>query len=139
MGKNGLAPYTSIPGYVKGKEKEKLLKESHIFLFPPEGHEGCPVSIMEAMGAGQAVVSTPRGAIPAVVDEGESGFIRDSEDPYVFYEVVKKLLDDLELLSRMQKAAQKKAEQNYEASVVTRQLENIYLQVIQEAGQDKRK
>jgi len=127
---NGLKEYVETPGYVRGSQKEEILRKGDIFLFPTQLPEGCPVAIIEAMGAGQAVVSTPKGAIPDLIKDGENGFICDSQDPHVFYEAVKKLLDNRELLNKMQKANQKKAEENYEVKDYTRRIETVYWSLI---------
>ena len=127
---NGLSEYVDTPGYVKGKEKEEILTKGDIFLYPTWLKEGCPVAIIEAMGAGQAVVSTPRGAIPEIVKDGVNGFICDSRNPDLFFKTVKKLLDNQELLNKMQKTNKRKAEENYEDSVYTRRMEETYLRRI---------
>jgi len=127
VAENHLSEYVETPGYVRDTEKEELLRKSDILLFPTQLPEGCPVVVIEAMGAGQAVVSTPKGAIPDLIKDGENGFICDSQDPAVFYEAVKKLLDNRELLHRMQEANRKKAEENYEVKDYTRRMEEVYL------------
>ena len=128
--KNNLAGYVEIPGYVSGREKAEILSKGDIFLFPTQLPEGCPTVIIEAMGAGQAIVSTLKGAIPSLIKEEENGFICDSQDPAVFYEAVKKLLDNRELLNKMQKTNQKKAEKNYEVKGYVRRMEEVYLSLI---------
>lgn len=126
IAKMDMVEYVETPGYVSGRQKEEILERSGIFLFPTQLPEGCPVVILEAMGAGQAVVSTPRGAIPDIIVDGENGLICDSQAPDVFYEAVKKLLDDRELLNKMQKANRKKAEENYEVKDYSRRMEEVY-------------
>ena len=127
---NGISEYVSTPGYVRGTEKEEILGNSHIFLFPTQLQEGCPIVIMEAMGAGLAIVSTPRGAIPSLIKEGKNGFICDGHNPNVFYEAVRKLLDNRELLNRMRETNRKEAEENYEVEEYTRRMERVYRSVI---------
>lgn len=127
---NGLSEYVDIFGYVSGMKKQEILRKGDIFILPTWLHEGCPLAILEAMGAGQAVVSTPRGAIPDIVKDGENGFICDSKNPRVFYEAVRRLLDNRELLHNMQKVNKRKAEENYEAGTYMRSMEEVYLSVI---------
>lgn len=130
VAETGLHGYIDILGYASGAAKEEVLRKSDIFILPTCLPEGCPVVIMEAMGAGHAIVSTNRGAIPEVIEDGKNGFICDSKKPYLFYEALKALLDDRELLERIQKANKEKAEQNYEVSVYMRKMEKIYSSII---------
>lgn len=130
---NELSQYVDIPGYVKDRQKEEILKKNDIFLFPTQLPEGCPTVIIEAMGAGMAVVSTAKGAIPALVKPRENGFICDGQDADAFYKAVKELLDNRELLNQMQKANRKKAEENYEAKDCTSRVEKIYSSIINQS------
>jgi glycosyltransferase involved in cell wall biosynthesis len=123
---NGLREYISTPGFVSGPAKKNLLAESDIFLFPTIYNEGCPVVLLEAMGAGQAIVSTPVGAIAKVVKHNKNGFLVSSRDPQNFYEAVQRLLDNRRLLRRIQEANRKEARENFEAGVVTKKLESFY-------------
>jgi len=128
--KYGLQEHVSTPGYVSGLTKKKLLAESDIFLFPTVYNEGCPVVVLEAMGAGQAIVSTPVGAIADIVKHEENGFLISSRDPQDFYEAVDRLIKDRDLLRRIQQANRKKARENFEAGVVTRKLESFYRSIL---------
>lgn len=128
--KYGLENHTELVGYVKEGKKEEILKDSDIFLFPTYYGEGCPIVILEAMGAGTAVVSTPVAAIPKIVSNNENGFLIDSKLPEPFYKAVKKMIDNRELLNRIKKRNKEKAEKNYEAEVVTRRIEAEYRRII---------
>lgn len=128
--KDNLSKYVYIPGYVDGMEKQKLLAENDIFLLPTRLKEGCPVSIIEAMGAGMAIISTPQGGIPEVVVDGYNGFICDSEDAEDFLVAVQRLLDDKDLLRSMKQSSKRLAEQNYEAKVFMERFENALLSIV---------
>ena len=128
--KHRLEDIVNLTGYVVGKEKEKLLFLSDILLFPTHYGEGCPVTILEAMGSGQVIISTPVGGIPEIVEDGVNGFLHDSDDPLIFFNSVKRLMEDRELLIKMQKRNRRKAENNYEASIVAKKIKRLYLEVI---------
>jgi glycosyltransferase involved in cell wall biosynthesis len=55
--------------------------------------EGTPVTIIEALAAGRAVVATRVGGVPDVVDEGETGFMVHRGDTHA-------LAERLEILAR---------------------------------------
>jgi glycosyltransferase involved in cell wall biosynthesis len=128
----GLTEFVLIPGYLKDDEKRAVLERSDIFLYPTYYGEGCPVGLLEAMGAGLAIVSTPVAAIPEVVKGGQNGFLVDSRKAEDFYPSVKRLMDDPALLGRIRAANKAKALENYEARVVTRKIESIYASIIQD-------
>jgi len=88
----GLEDYIETPGYVTGINKQEILRGSNIFLFPTYYGEGCPIVVLEAMGAGLAVVSTPVAGIPDIVEHGKNGFLIDSRNPQDFYKAVKTLI-----------------------------------------------
>ena len=123
--KNALEDYIEALGYITGEKKREILEESDIFLFPSQS-EGCPVVILEAIGAGLAVVSTPVGAIPEIVENEINGLIIGGNDPRAFFEAIKKLIENKELLKKMQQLNKEKAEALYEAKIVTRKIESHY-------------
>jgi glycosyltransferase involved in cell wall biosynthesis len=84
------------------------------------------------MGAGLAIVSTPAGAIPYIVEHNENGFIIDSKDPREFYKAIIKLMEDENSLGKIQKINIKKAEENYEAKIATQRIKALYLSIIKD-------
>gem|GEM_PF-1857175 len=127
---NKLRDYVEITGFVSGENKRRVLEKSDILLFPTYYGEGCPVVVLEAMGAGLAIISTPVGAIAEIVKQNEGGFIIDSKDPHVFCQAIIKLTEEESLLRSMQRENMKKARENYEAGAVTRRIESFYMSII---------
>lgn len=64
----GLVDCVHFNGFVTGELKTELLSRADVFVLPSY-HEGLPVSILEAMSYGCAIISTPVGGIPEVVRE----------------------------------------------------------------------
>lgn len=63
-----LEPCVHFNGFVSGDLKKELLSRTDVFVLPSY-NEGLPISILEAMSYGCAVISTPVGGIPEVVRE----------------------------------------------------------------------
>ena len=63
----GLAGTVRFHGFVSGDAKRALLEQADIFVLPSY-NEGLPIAILEAMSYGCAIISTPVGGIPEVVD-----------------------------------------------------------------------
>lgn len=80
-------------GWVTGKEKEKILKRSSVFVLPSYC-EGLPMALLEAMAYGIPVISTPVGGIPEAVLEGETGYLVEPGDVKSIAERITMLLGD---------------------------------------------
>lgn len=124
--KNRLGDYIGMPGFVRDVEKQKIFEEGDIFLFPTYCQEGCPIVLLEAMGAGMAVVSTPMGAIPDIVKQNKNGFLVEGQNPQDFAEKIRSLLDNRELMQKFQIQNQEEAKLKYQADKVTQKIESFY-------------
>lgn len=96
----GIADHVTFLGWVRGDEKEKLLKECSIYVLPTY-HEGMPMSILEAMSYGMAVVSTYVGGIPHIITDGENGLLCEAGDKAVLKDKLLKLLENENLRERL--------------------------------------
>jgi glycosyltransferase involved in cell wall biosynthesis len=72
--------------------------------------EGRPNAVMEAMACGRAVVATPVGDIPHLVDDGRTGFLVDNEDESLLAARMLQLSRNSQLCRRMGAAGRSKAE-----------------------------
>ena len=100
IAKYNLEDHIEMPGVVKGLEKEALLRNADIFVFPPIAQEGQPLVILEAMAAGLPVISTDRGAIKDTIVNGVTGF---AEQPGHHDALLKRLVQLIENKSVRQK------------------------------------
>lgn len=100
--KRGLAEFVCYHGPVAGLDKENLLRGADIFSLPSFFiNEAFPLSILEAMNAGLAVVSTPEGAIADMVREGETGFLVPQRNAEKLADALQRLLTNPELCRSM--------------------------------------
>ena len=65
-------------GPVDDVRKNELLGSALAFLMPIEWEEPFGIVMAEALACGTPVIGTPRGSVPEVVIEGETGFVRDT-------------------------------------------------------------
>lgn len=86
-------------GWVDGNKKEQLFAENHILILPSY-IECLPMTIIEAMGHGLAVISTPVGGIPEMVFPGENGILFKAGDLKAMSAAIDCYLLNNELISR---------------------------------------
>ena len=67
-------PNIHFHGLVEGEEKTALFQQSNIFVLPTSHGEGMPISILEAMAAGLAVITTHAGALGDFFQDEKMGF-----------------------------------------------------------------
>jgi glycosyltransferase involved in cell wall biosynthesis len=75
-----LSDQTVALGEVSHDEKVDLLSRAKAVLFPIDWDEPFGLVMTEAMACGTPVIATPRGSVPEVVVDGESGFIVSVEN-----------------------------------------------------------
>lgn len=67
-------------GEVGGAEKLVLLADAACLLNPVAWPEPFGMVMIEALACGTPVVATPCGSVPEIVDDGDTGFVRATED-----------------------------------------------------------
>jgi glycosyltransferase involved in cell wall biosynthesis len=68
-------PSVEFVGEIGEKEKAEFLGNAAAVLFPIDWPEPFGIVMIEAMSCGTPTIAFPRGSVPEVIDEGQSGFI----------------------------------------------------------------
>jgi glycosyltransferase involved in cell wall biosynthesis len=101
---NNLQNHIEYLGVVSGDDKKKLLFEGDIFILPTfYPQEGQPISILEAMSAGMAIITTRHGGIPDVISEEKNGIFIKPQDIQDISESIIRLVNEPELITKMGK------------------------------------
>lgn len=66
--------FVDFKGWISGDDKEDALNNCDILILPSY-NEGLPISILEAMARRKAVISTPVGGIPEIIQSGYNGIL----------------------------------------------------------------
>jgi glycosyltransferase involved in cell wall biosynthesis len=67
-------------GSVEGERKLELLSRARALVTPIRWEEPGATAVVEALACGTPVIGMRRGALPALVDHGVTGFLADHED-----------------------------------------------------------
>ncbi|MEY2196504.1 glycosyltransferase family 4 protein [Neobacillus sp. BF23-41] len=103
----------------------KLLSESDIFVLPTTS-DTLPISLIEAMFANQAILTTNCGGIPEIIKDNYSGFIVEPANPKQLAEKLSLLLRKESLRRELAGNAQSFAKQHLTFSNMTQRIEKIY-------------
>jgi len=97
-------------------------------------NEGTPVTLIEAMAAGKAIVSTAVGGVPDMLEDGVSAYLVPPQDPKALATAIIKLVDDPVARDNIGKAAQERAFQDYGISHLIEKLEELYDNLLSKRG-----
>lgn len=113
-------------GYVSGREKFDLIRRAACVVVPSEWYENCPISVLEALACGTAVVASSIGGLPELVCEGKSGFLFEPGSENQLTSAMNKYIQYPELAVEHGAAARLIARKYFDAEVHYRKLKDIY-------------
>ncbi len=125
----GLENHFCFTGRLTGKDKFQVLAESDVYVLP-SWTEGCPTSVLEALGSGLFVISTDVGALKDIIHEGKNGRIIRLKDSDHLAEAMQWACENIREIRQRRKKIQQEAERLYEVDVVCNQFRNIYRRVL---------
>ncbi|MBO5209431.1 MAG: glycosyltransferase family 4 protein [Lachnospiraceae bacterium] len=125
FGQRNLLEDVEFPGWIRGEAKEKLLRESAIFLFPTY-NEGMPMAVLEAMGYGMGIVTTQVGGIPKLIAHKQNGYLEKPGDTEAMAQDVISLLQEENLSRQMGQQARNLVKQKYSLESHWQKLEQTY-------------
>ncbi len=100
----GLGDRTRFTGFVSNEERDRLLAEARVCVFPSE-KEGWGLTVIEANATGTPVVATDADGLRDSVRDGETGYLVPDEDVDAFADRIARVLEDDALATRMSAAA----------------------------------
>ncbi len=121
----GIGDRLELLGWVGPQRRDAELARASAFCLPSHA-EGLPMSMLEAMAAGKAVVATGVGGIPETVSDGDNGLLVPPRDAPALAAALARVLDDAALRARLAQRARATIEQHYSTEVVCGQLSALY-------------
>jgi glycosyltransferase involved in cell wall biosynthesis len=114
-----------IPGWISGKQKEKILENADFFILP-SFNEDLPIGIIEAMSYKLPIISTRTGGIPEQVKNNFNGVLIDCGDKKALAKAIRHVASNSKLREKMGKNSYKLYLEKFERSVVEKQISKIY-------------
>ncbi|MBI2837643.1 MAG: glycosyltransferase [Acidobacteria bacterium] len=114
-----------------------VMRGFEIFVLPSLS-EGMPVTILEAMTHGKAVVATRVGGVPEEIIDGETGLLVPPADPGALAQALCKLLGDPARVRQLGGRGRRRAQEVFSAEVVTRRVEAIYDEITESSRSGNR-
>jgi glycosyltransferase involved in cell wall biosynthesis len=128
----GDSPQIEILKAKPHSETLPLISEAAIVVLPSRC-EGLPRVIIEAMGAGVAVIGSNVGGIPTLVRDGESGFLVPPGDDCALEERLRQMLSDHEMRQRMGAKGYDIAHSSFGENVYVRQFSRMIELTVRES------
>lgn len=116
-------------GSVSYKDIKERIQKSTVCVFPSFA-EAFPVSWLEAMAMGKAIVASNIGWADEMIDNEENGFLVDPKDHILFAEKINVLLENEIIRLEIEKFARKKVEKFFDIQVLAKQNIEFYKSVI---------
>ena len=126
----GITERTVIPGWLDERRCMQLLARTDIFVLPSLA-ENLPMAILEAFAFGKAVITTPVGAIPEVIDDERNGLLVPPGDVDALAAALDRLIGDDELRKRLGTTAQMDHALRYDIAPYVARLAGIWRQVME--------
>jgi glycosyltransferase involved in cell wall biosynthesis len=122
----GIENCVQYAGKKYGIEKEEAYAQADIFALPTYYPNECfPLVLLEAMQSSLPIVSTQEGGIPAIVEDGKTGFLIKQQDAITLAEKLEILIQDAALRQQMGQAGRKYYEQHFTIEVFEKRLTSI--------------
>ena len=125
----GLKDRVELPGWLTPAEVMEWFRESDI-LFMPSLSEGLPVTGVQAMAMGLAVVAGNRGGFVDLVEDGQNGFLFDPTDRQGFSGALRTLLSDRLLLLNM-KQNSRRMSATFDLGNIVKQYQDLFTSVVE--------
>lgn len=128
--KENLQSFVTYYGVADGEKKRELLKKCDFFiLLTRYPKEGLPISILEAMGGGMAIVSTDHAAIGDMISEGENGVVCKTGEEKNIVALYDRMYELHEKLPEIAMRNREKVIANYSETQYLARLRKIFLEI----------
>jgi glycosyltransferase involved in cell wall biosynthesis len=125
----GLDDSVEFTGKVSVEEVVGFYRRAEVAVVPSL-YEGFCLPAAEAMSCGLPVVATTAGALPEVVEDGESGILVPPRDHSALAGAIKRLLSDKPLRQTMGEKGKERVQRHFTWEEATRKTLEVYREVL---------
>jgi glycosyltransferase involved in cell wall biosynthesis len=111
-------------GWVDNEKKSAAFNKSDVFILPSY-YEGLPISILEAMSYGKAIIATDVGGVSEIVKENENGILIEPGNLLQIRQAINKMLQNRDMVTRFGEVSELNVHR-YLPEAVLKNLEDIY-------------
>jgi glycosyltransferase involved in cell wall biosynthesis len=115
------------------RDARELLEAVDVLVLP-SGWEGSPMSVLEAMAAGKAVVATAVGGVPELIEDGRTGLLVPAGDIAHLGAALERLCIDSQSRARLGQAAQIHVRERFDEDSMARAYIHLYQQLLEGRG-----
>lgn len=113
-------------GFKSGMELKNIVSKSKFMVIPSEWYENGPMSVLEAMAMGKAIIGANIGGIPEMIEENENGLLFKSGDISDINVKLNHILNSDECIKKFGKRSRGLIEKKYDSKVHYEKIINVY-------------
>lgn len=125
----GVSDRVSVVGQLIGSAKTEMFARASIFALPTSDDEGLPISVLEAMAAGCALITTSVGGLAETLRDGVNGIVMESVSLDSIAEGLDTLIRNEEFRNECQRNCHEMAWREYASSVVVGNFRKLLLEI----------
>ncbi|PDV97553.1 glycosyltransferase [Candidatus Chloroploca asiatica] len=128
----GLTQRVHFAGQLERQRASTYVAAADVFALPivRDGVDGLPNVLLEAMGAGRAIVASRVAGVPDVIDDGVNGLIVPERDAPALAQALLRLMDDPALAHRLGAMARARIEQSLTWERTAERFEAVFQAVV---------
>ena len=126
--KTGVEKRIHFVGFVRGPDKEFLLKSATALVLPSYSENFGNV-VLEAMASGCPVIVSPNVGLAEIVDQYQTGIVVDTQ-PQILGQKINDLLQSNRLLTAMSRNGRKVAQEQFSWERIADKMQRVYSEII---------
>ena len=125
----GIAERVHFLGFQERARMPLLLEDADV-VAQPSIEEGLPISVLEFMAKGKAIVATRISGIPEAIEHDREGWLVPPSNPDALRAAIATLLADPELRNRLGRAARDRAEAEFGLDTLVSRFEQLLARLV---------